>query len=91
MAGVQVLYVKVSASLPVDVPAGASSEDVRTAMNVKSISADEPIQMLVTDPDKFFGRTRRVHRCYCPRRMSSPPPPPPGATLPLRPHERLRA
>ena len=50
----------VSASLPVDVPPGASDDDVRTAFNVKSISADEPIKMLVDDPDKFFGRTTKV-------------------------------
>jgi hypothetical protein len=56
----RVLYVNVSASLPVDVPPGASDDDVRTAFNVKSISADEPIKMLVDDPDKFFGRTTKV-------------------------------
>ena len=54
------LYVNVSASLPVDVPPGASDDDVRAAFNVKSISADEPINMLVQDPDKFFGRTTKV-------------------------------
>ncbi len=56
------LYVKVSASLPVDVPPGASDDAVRAAVNVKQISADEPIQMLVEDPDKFFGRTTKVRR-----------------------------
>lgn len=56
----RVLHVNVSASLPVDVPPGASNDDVQTAFNVKSISADEPIKMLVEDPDKFFGRTTKV-------------------------------
>lgn len=57
----RVLYVNVSASLPVDVPPGASDDDVRTAFKIESISADEPIKMLVDDPDKFFGRTTKVH------------------------------
>lgn len=56
----RVLYVNVSTALPVDVPPGASDDDVRTAFNVRSISADEPIKMLVEDPDKFFGRTTKV-------------------------------
>lgn len=56
----EVLFVKLSAALPVDVPADASPDDVRAAYNVKSISADHPIQLLVTDPDKFFGRTAKA-------------------------------
>lgn len=56
--------------MPVEIPDGASSDDVRTAFNVKSISADDPIEMLVTDPDKFFGRTTKVPHTSCRRNTS---------------------
>lgn len=56
----RVLYVKVSAALPVDVAPDASEEDVRAALNVKSLSADDPISLLSRNPDKFFGRTTKV-------------------------------
>ena len=58
----RVLYVHVSASIPVDVAPDASEDDVRAALNVKSLSADGPIDLLAKNPDQFFGRTTKV-RC----------------------------
>lgn len=54
------LYVTVRASLPVDVAPDASEDAVRAALNVKSLSADDPISLLAKNPDKFFGRTTKV-------------------------------
>ena len=56
----RVLYVHVSASIPVDVAPDASEDDVRAALNVKSLSADGPILLLAENPDQFFGRTTKV-------------------------------
>ena len=56
----RVLYVNISASIPVDVAPDASEGDVRAAVNVKSLSADGPINLLANNPDKFFGRTTKV-------------------------------
>ena len=54
------LYVTVVASLPVDVAPDASEDAVRAALNVKSLSADDPISLLAKNPDKFFGRTTKA-------------------------------
>jgi hypothetical protein len=58
--GRRMLYVNVTATLGVDVPPGASVEDVDTALQVANLSADEPINLLSQNPDRFFGRTTKV-------------------------------
>lgn len=54
------LQANVSATLGVDLPAGASEEDIEAALEVQKLSADRPIEMLSTDPDTFFGRTTKT-------------------------------
>lgn len=56
----RVLYVNVTATLGVDVPPNASADDIKTALEVTNLSADDPIAMLAQNPDKFFGRTTKV-------------------------------
>jgi hypothetical protein len=56
----RVLYVNVTATLGVDVPPGASSDEVKAALEVTNLSADDPIAMLAHNPDKFFGRTTKA-------------------------------
>lgn len=56
----RVLYVNVTATLGVNVPPNASPDDVRSALDVTNLSADDPIAMLAANPDKFFGRTTKV-------------------------------
>ena len=65
----RVLYVNVTATLGVNVPPNASPDDVRSALDMTNLSADDPIAMLAANPDRFFGRTTKVcavscnHRC----------------------------
>lgn len=54
------LYVNVTATLGVDVPPNASADDIKAALEVTNLSADDPINMLAQNPDKFFGRTTKV-------------------------------
>ena len=56
----RVLYVNVTATLGVNVPPNASPDDVRSALDVTNLSADDPIAMLAANPDRFFGRTTKV-------------------------------
>ncbi len=49
-----------TATLGVDVPPNASADDIKTALEVTNLSADDPIAMLAQNPDKFFGRTTKV-------------------------------
>ena len=56
----RVLYVNVTATLGVDVPPNASADDIKSALEVTNLSADDPIAMLAQNPDKFFGRTTKV-------------------------------
>ncbi|KAK9803015.1 hypothetical protein WJX72_000035 [[Myrmecia] bisecta] len=56
----RLLYVNVTATLGVDVPPGASEDDIKTALEVANLSADDPIAMLSKNPDKFFGRTTKA-------------------------------
>ena len=56
----RVLYVNVTATLGVNVPPNASPDDVRSALDVTNLSADDPIAMLAANPDRFFGRTSMV-------------------------------
>lgn len=37
-----------------------TDEDVSAALEVQRLSADGPIDMLASDPDRFFGRTTKV-------------------------------
>jgi len=60
----RVLYVNVTATLGVNVPPNASPDDVRSALDVTNLSADDPIAMLAANPDKFFGRTTKVCPCF---------------------------
>ena len=61
----RVLYVNVTATLGVDVPPGASSDDVTEALDLKNLSADEAIGLLSENPDKFLGRTTKVCMQAC--------------------------
>ena len=54
------LQVNITATLGVDVAPGASDEEVEAALAAANLSADEPIGMLASNPDKFFGRTTKV-------------------------------
>ena len=56
----RVLYVNVTATLGVNVPPNASPDDVRSALDMTNLSADDPIAMLAANPDRFFGRTTKV-------------------------------
>ena len=66
----RVLYVNVTATLGVNVPPNASPDDVRSALDVTNLSADDPIAMLAANPDRFFGRTTKV--LLCPRVLPIP-------------------
>jgi hypothetical protein len=52
--------VNVTATLGVDVPPNATPDDIKAALEVTNLSADDPINMLAQNPDKFFGRTTKV-------------------------------
>lgn len=54
------MYVNVTATLGVDLAPGATPDEVEAAMDLTSLSADEPIGLLSNDADKFFGRTTKV-------------------------------
>lgn len=54
------LRANVTATLGVDVPAGATDEDIDAALEVERLSADDSLGMLSTDPDRFFGRTAKA-------------------------------
>ena len=41
---------------------GCVEDDIAAALEVERISADDPIALLSSDPDLFFGRTTKV-RC----------------------------
>ena len=49
-----------TATLGVDLAPGATPDEVEAAMDLTSLSADEPIGLLSNDADKFFGRTTKV-------------------------------
>ncbi len=49
-----------SATMPVDVPDGASAEEAAAALEVQRLSADKPIELLSSDPEAFFGRTTKT-------------------------------
>lgn len=42
-----------------------ADEDIAAAMEVERLSADDPIGMLSSDPDRFFGRTAKVGGWAC--------------------------
>ena len=54
------LYVNVTATLGVAVAPGASSDDIKAALEITNLSADDPIAMLAANPDRFFGRTTKA-------------------------------
>lgn len=54
------LAANVTATLDVELPANASEADIATALEVQRLSADAPIAMLSSDPDRFFGRTTKA-------------------------------
>jgi hypothetical protein len=62
------LYVNVTATLGVDVPPGASADDINAALEVASLNADDPIAMLAANPDRFFGRTTKARGARPPAR-----------------------
>ena len=54
------LQANVSATLGVDLPPGASTEEIAAALEVQKLSADRPIELLSQDPGTFFGRTTQT-------------------------------
>lgn len=52
----------VTATLGVELAPSATPDEVEAAMDLTSLSADDPIGLLSNDPDKFFGRTTKVCR-----------------------------
>ena len=56
----RILYVNVTATLGVKMAPGATPDEVEAALDLTSLSADDPIGLLSNDPDKFFGRTTKV-------------------------------
>ena len=54
------LYVNVTATLGVDLPTNSSQEDISAELAVKNLSADDAIDMLASEPDRFLGRTTKV-------------------------------
>lgn len=56
----RVLLVNVTATLGVDLPTNSSQEDIAAQLAVKNLSADDAIDMLASQPDKFLGRTTKV-------------------------------
>lgn len=58
------MYVNVTATLGVELAPGATPDEVEAAMDLTSLSADDPIGLLSHDPDKFFGRTTKVHYLF---------------------------
>jgi hypothetical protein len=54
------LQANVSATLGVELPAGASQDEVSAALQVEKLSADTPIELLSQDPAAFFGRTTQT-------------------------------
>jgi hypothetical protein len=54
------LQANVSATLGVDLPEGATDEEVAAALEVQKLSADTPIEPLSQDPEAFFGRTTQT-------------------------------
>ena len=70
------LYVNVTATLGVDLPTNSSQEDISAELAVKNLSADDAIDMLASEPDRFLGRTTKVPALPCCR--CTPPPPPPA-------------
>lgn len=54
------LQANVTAALGVELPEGATEEDIAAALDVQKLSADAPIEMLSEDPDRFFGRTTKT-------------------------------
>ncbi|KAL0019979.1 hypothetical protein WJX79_005353 [Trebouxia sp. C0005] len=56
----RILYVNVTATLGVELAPGATPDEVEAAMDLTSLSADDPIGLLSNDPDKFFGRTTKA-------------------------------
>ncbi|GAB4813156.1 hypothetical protein N2152v2_000202 [Parachlorella kessleri] len=56
----RVLQANVTAALGVDLPAGATEDDIAAALEVQKLSADKPMELLSQDPDRFFGRTTQT-------------------------------
>lgn len=56
----RILYVNVTATLGVEITPGATTDEVEAALDLTSLSADDPIGLLSNDPDRFFGRTTKV-------------------------------
>lgn len=54
-----------TATLGVELAPGATPDEVEAAMDLTSLSADDPIGLLSNDPDKFFGRTTKVQQGCC--------------------------
>ena len=46
--------------LPAPLPLSPADEDISAALEVERLSADDPIAMLSSDPDRFFGRTTKA-------------------------------
>ena len=56
----RVLLVNITATLGVDLPVNSSQEAIQAELAVKNLSADDAIDMLSSQPDRFLGRTTKV-------------------------------
>jgi len=56
----RVLLVNITATLGVDLPVKSSQDAIQAELAVKNLSADDAIDMLSSQPDRFLGRTTKV-------------------------------
>jgi hypothetical protein len=57
----RVLLVNITATLGVDLPTNSSQDAIQAELAVKNLSADDAIDMLASQPDRFLGRTTKVY------------------------------
>lgn len=56
----RILQANISATIGIDIPEDATEDEIRVAMAVERLSADQNIEQLSKDPSLFFGRTTKA-------------------------------
>jgi hypothetical protein len=62
----RLLLVNITATLGVDLPTNSSQDAIQAELAVKNLSADDAIDMLASQPDRFLGRTTKVPSIHYP-------------------------